>query len=316
MSSNATANGVSSSLLDGRPDKATSGPILIQGFLQYLCQGMSAISTARHAKFYHRWDDDPVGLRIYVVSLLFFSLLQTVLESYKTWIETIIGKHWWTSRLHFTEFLCNALICSLCEAFLIRRCYRVTQRNMTVLVLLCALLITTTIASVILTIRIAQVIGPLADHGYADPLHASLFAYPLWVYGTLVMALSITAILSASLYRNRTGLRHLDRTLNHIIFITFESAALPTACMLASAIIYSIRDARASAAAAAASSSAHESTSAEMSAQALHLDLFFAILTGKVYTLGLLRTLNSRTQFRAGLHTSNLGRRSLTGWEW
>ncbi|KAI0375834.1 hypothetical protein BV20DRAFT_19187 [Pilatotrama ljubarskyi] len=317
MSSNSSASSVSSSLLDGRPDKATAGPILVQGFLQYLCQG---VIISQGAKFFHRWDDDPVGLRVYVAALLFFSLVQTVLESYKTWVETIVGKHWWSSRLHFTEFLCNALICSLCEAFLIRRCYRISQRNLSVLAFLCALLITTTIASVILTIRIAKDIGPFADHGNADPLHASLFAYPLWVYGTLVMAVSITTILSVSLWRNRTGLRHLDRTLNHIIFITFESAALPTACTLASAIIYSIRDARASEAAAAAASShggtgQPESTSAEMSGQALHLDLFFAILTGKVYTLGLLRTLNSRTQFRAGLHTSNLGRRSLTGWE-
>lgn len=79
--------------------------------------------------------------------------------------------------------------------------------------------------------------------------------------------------------------------------------------MLASAAIYSIRDARAS------GSRSAESPAAPVRAQPLHLDLFFAILTGKVYTLGLLRTLNSRTQFRAGMHTSHLGRRSLTGWD-
>ena len=33
----------------------------------------------------------------------------------------------WTNDLHFTEFLCNAIICSLCEVFLIRRCYRVRR---------------------------------------------------------------------------------------------------------------------------------------------------------------------------------------------
>ncbi|EIW61689.1 uncharacterized protein TRAVEDRAFT_103202, partial [Trametes versicolor FP-101664 SS1] len=284
----------------GRPDKDTAGPILIQGFLQYLCQGTL---SAASAKFYHRWQDDPVALRVYVVVLLFCSLIQTVLESYKTWVETIVGVHWWTSRLHCTEFLCNALICIICEAFLIRRCYRITQRNMFVLIYLASLLIISLVASICLTIRIAQVIGPLSQNGMADPLHASMYAYPLWVYVTLVMALSLTIILSVSLWRTRTGLRHLDRTLRHIIFITFESAVLPTACMLVSAVIYSIRDAQASSAASASLS------------HTLHLDLFFAILTGKVYTLGLLRTLNSRTQFRAGMHTSNLGRRSLTGWD-
>lgn len=75
--------------------------------------------------------------------------LQTILESYKTWVETIVGKHWvtypaatlvgalevltfwlqWTSNLHSTEFLCNAIICTICEAFLIRRCYRVRMSH-------------------------------------------------------------------------------------------------------------------------------------------------------------------------------------------
>ena len=74
--------------------------------------------------------------------------------------------------------------------------------------------------------------------------------------------------------------------------------------MLASAIIYSVRD-------------AHSSTGGGPSTFAkANLDLFFAILTGKTYTLGLLRTLNSRTPFRARLRSSALGRRSLSGYEW
>ncbi|KAH9850772.1 hypothetical protein C2E23DRAFT_734391 [Lenzites betulinus] len=316
------ANATSSSLLDGRPDKYTAGPILVQTFLQYLCQGEW---SSYIAKFYHRWEDDPVALRAYVLVLLLFSLLQTVLESYKVWVETIDGKHWWTSPLHSTEFIFNALICSLCEVFLIRRCFRISQRNIYVLVYLCALLVTSFVGSIYLTFRIAKFIGPSSQHGYADPLHASMFAYPLWVYVTLVMALSLTVILSVALWRTRTGLHHLDHTLNHIIYITFESAALPTACMLASAIVYSVRDAQA---AAASSSSPPPPSSSSSSPSPLpayltghaaamgHLDLFFAILTGKVYTLGLLRTLNSRTQFRAGLHTSHLGRRSLSAWDW
>ncbi|KAI9056501.1 hypothetical protein FKP32DRAFT_1682437 [Trametes sanguinea] len=295
--------------VDGHPPKETTGPILIQSFMQYLCQG---VIISQGVKFYHRWEDDPVALRVYVVLLLFFSLLQTVLESYKTWVEVINGLHWWTSRLHWTEFFFNALICGLCEAFLIRRCYRITQRSLVVLILLSGLLVTTTIASIILTVRISDVVGPFLDNGNADPLHASTFAYPLWVYGTLVMALSLTSILSVSLWRTRTGLRHLDRTLNHIIFITFESAALPTACMLFSAAIFSVREYGPEGAPIPDPAAASAQL---MSKRSLHLDLFFAILTGKVYTLGILRTLNSRTQFRAGLHTSNLGRRSLTGWD-
>ncbi len=72
--------------------------------------------------------------------------------------------------------------------------------------------------------------------------------------------------------------------------------------MLASAVIFSIRD---------ANGIDGPSPFAEA-----NLDLFFAILTGKVYTLGLLRTLNKRTQFRARLHSGDLGRKSLSEWEW
>nr|VWO95464.1 N/A [Ganoderma boninense] len=47
-----------------------------------------------------------------------------------------------------------------------------------------------------------------------------------------------------------------------------------------------------------------------------HLDLFFAILTGKLYTIGILRTLNSRTLLRERLQSIPLGRQSLSRWEW
>lgn len=76
---------------------------------------------------------------------------------------------------------------------------------------------------------------------------------------------------------------------------------LPASCMLASAIIYSLRD---------------SDGGGLSNPSPLHLDLFFAVLTGKVYTLGLLRTLNSRTKFRERLDSSAPGRRSLSGYQW
>ncbi|KAI0750991.1 hypothetical protein C8Q80DRAFT_544580 [Daedaleopsis nitida] len=296
-----------------RPDPATAGPILVQGFLHYLCQGV-IITQAK--KFYDRWEDDSVALRVYVFALLCFSLLQTILESYKVWVVVIDGLHWWTNRLHFTEFLCNALICSLCELFLVRRCYKMTGRRTWVLACLGGLSFTTIAASIFLTVKIALVIGPIAsDPIHIDPLHASIFAYPLWVYGTLAMALSLTTLLSRALWRTKTGLPYLDRTLAHIIAITWETAALPAACMLASAIIYSVRGAAKSINPADADSLA-DVVHRVSAFQETNLDLFFAILTGKVYTLGLLRTLNSRTQFRARLDSSYIGRRSLSGYQW
>jgi hypothetical protein len=47
-----------------------------------------------------------------------------------------------------------------------------------------------------------------------------------------------------------------------------------------------------------------------------HLVLFFVLMTGKFYTFGMLRTLNSRAKLRRRMQSHNLGRTSLTGWNW
>lgn len=44
--------------------------------------------------------------------------------------------------------------------------------------------------------------------------------------------------------------------------------------------------------------------------------LFFVLLTGKFYTFGMLRTLNSRQRLRHRINSHNFGRTSLTALEW
>ena len=47
------------------------------------------------------------------------------------------------------------------------------------------------------------------------------------------------------------------------------------------------------------------------------MDLFFSLLTGKLYTLGILRTLNLRASFRASMASHDLGgRQSLGDFDW
>ncbi|KAI0940120.1 hypothetical protein AcV5_001314 [Taiwanofungus camphoratus] len=142
-------------------------------------------------------------------------------------------------------------------------------------------------------VKIGEVIGAAA--AYADPLKASTWAFPLWVYGSLVLALSNTSILSVSLWKTKTGLSYLDKTLKHIIGLTWETAALPCLCMVVAAGLYSSRQ----------------------MTKVRHLDLFFIIASGKFYTLGILRTLNSRLVLRERLTSTDLGgRRSLSDYEW
>ena len=107
--------------------------------------------------------------------------------------------------------------------------------------------------------------------------------------------------MSYYLWQTKTGLPYLDRTVSQILFVTWETASLPSICMIISGTMFSVRD-------------ANETESSVIARS--RLDLFFAILAGKLYALGLLRTLNSRTKFRERLNSTSLGRRSLSGWQW
>jgi hypothetical protein len=47
-----------------------------------------------------------------------------------------------------------------------------------------------------------------------------------------------------------------------------------------------------------------------------HLVLFFSLMTGKLYTLAILRSLNSRPELRGRMTSDDVGRRSLSDWQW
>ncbi|PCH40883.1 hypothetical protein WOLCODRAFT_16742 [Wolfiporia cocos MD-104 SS10] len=273
----------------GGPDEATTGPILVQGLLQYLCQG---IIISQGVKFWTRRTEGTTRSKVYVTTLVFLSILQTALETYKTWLELIVRRHWWTSPLHWAEFLLNGIICTLCEVFLIRRCWKVTERNNWVLFSLASLSAAIISANIYLAVKIGEDIG--AETGYADPLKAGSWAFPLWIYGSLVLALSLTCILSYFLRKSKTGLSYLDRTVNSIIEITWETAALPSVSAILAATFYSSKPVT----------------------HARHLDLFFSLLIAKLYTLGILRTINLRVVFRQRLTSTDLGRTSLNDFRW
>jgi hypothetical protein len=47
-----------------------------------------------------------------------------------------------------------------------------------------------------------------------------------------------------------------------------------------------------------------------------HLVLFFLLMTGKFYTLGIMRSLNSRPELRGRMTSDDIGRTSLSDWRW
>ncbi|KAF8272139.1 hypothetical protein EI94DRAFT_1719097 [Lactarius quietus] len=95
------------------------------------------------------------------------------------------------------------------------------------------------------------------------------------------------------LCRSKTGLINLDQALDHIVAVTWESAAVPSAFQIVAVSLY-------------------DSTSGESH----HLVLFFSLMTGKLYTLGILRSLNSRPDLRERMTSDDVGRRSLSDWQW
>lgn len=95
------------------------------------------------------------------------------------------------------------------------------------------------------------------------------------------------------LCQSKTGLDNLDQALNHIVAATWESAAVPSAFQIIAVSLYDSK-----------------------SGESHHLVLFFWLMTGKLYTLGVLRSLNSRPDLRGRMTSDNIGRRSLSEWQW
>ncbi|KAI9447890.1 hypothetical protein H4582DRAFT_1896992, partial [Lactarius indigo] len=95
------------------------------------------------------------------------------------------------------------------------------------------------------------------------------------------------------LFQSKTGLANLDQALSHIVAVTWESAAVPSVFQIVAVSLYDSK-----------SDKSH------------HLVLFFSLMTGKLYTLGILRSLNSRPDLRGRMTSDDIGRRSLSDWQW
>lgn len=51
-------------------------------------------------------------------------------------------------------------------------------------------------------------------------------------------------------------------------------------------------------------------------AESHNLVLFFWLMTGKLYTLGIMRSLNSRPDLRSWMTSVDMGRTSVSDWQW
>jgi hypothetical protein len=113
------------------------------------------------------------------------------------------------------------------------------------------------------------------------------------------------------LWRSRTGVDNLDKALNHIIAVTWGSAAIPSILQIIAVSLYnsdSVRDPLCN--------GGLPLMTGLSQGESHNLVLFFWLMTGKFYTLGIMRSLNSRPNLRDWMTSDGIGRTSLSDWQW
>ncbi|KAI0053735.1 hypothetical protein FA95DRAFT_481768 [Auriscalpium vulgare] len=274
-------------------DAFTTGPILTEGLLQALCQG---VVFAQAVKYWESPLDDTRRMKAYVTLLVFLSLLQTSVTVYKLTLVLVLKREWSTSPLNWADLFLNGLICSTCEVFLIRRCWKLTGKMLWVLVVLAFVWITAFVANVHLAAEIGS--GAKSEIANNDPLKTNrffptVFSFNYWIVSSVVLDVTITTILTVWLWKSKTGYNYLDKALKHIIGITWESAAIPFVSMVIAVTLYQSQFSRGG-----------------------HLVMLFILMTGKFYILGIFRTLNSRGKLRERMHSNPFARQSLSDVNW
>ncbi|KAI0321947.1 hypothetical protein OF83DRAFT_1167975 [Amylostereum chailletii] len=278
---------------NARLDASATGPILVEGLLQVLCQG---VIFAQAIKYYESPLDDTRRSKSYICVLVVLSVFQTALSIYKLWIVLVLGRHWSSSPIDWADLFFNGVICSVSELYLVRRCWKATKKNPWVLLLLGFIAVTTFLANVYLAVEIGH--SRLKLEATNDPLRTNRYlptviSFNYWIFGSLALDITVTSILMVWLWRSKTGLSYLDKAIKHIIGISWESAAVPCVSMVVAVALYHAKP-------------AHER----------NVVLIFILMTGKYYSLGILRAVNSREKLRQRMHSEDNGRRSLSGWQW
>jgi hypothetical protein len=117
----------------------------------------------------------------------------------------------------------------------------------------------------------------------------------------------------AYLWHSKTGVDNLDKALKHIITVTWGSAAVPSAFQIIAVSMYNSESVRLF-----RYNKRHQAKDrlGVPQGEGRHLVLFFLLMTGKFYTLGVMRSLNSRPELRGRMTSDDIGRTSLSDWQW
>ncbi|KAH7887545.1 hypothetical protein F5I97DRAFT_847925 [Phlebopus sp. FC_14] len=247
-------------------------------------QGIILVQAVQYWEFYRT---DPRSRRAFVALVVLLSIAQTGLETHKVWKANINRQTLVSITGAWFNLFLNGFICGLNKLFLLRRCWQITNKSRWVIVLL-VLTITTIAANLIIVVTSAKLhFGTLSPH--QNEIEVVAFAY--WTTTSFVLDVILAGILVSFLWRHRTGMGHLDWALMRFFAITTESATWPALCMAIAVGLYDAENPRSNS-----------------------LTFLFLLVTGKLYTLSLLRTLNARAKLHERIQNHDLGRMSLGKW--
>ncbi|KAJ7044699.1 hypothetical protein C8F04DRAFT_1069227 [Mycena alexandri] len=273
------------------------GPILLDGLLHSFCLGFV---LALGLKYWEEYVEDSIRKRVFVLTIVLLSFLQTVLEDYKLWTVAIFRRSWVGSPFMWTDFFLNGIICAMCEAFYIRRCWKMTGKSRRVLYPMSLLWISVVGAEFYITITVALefkhfTVGQVLDTQVEKLFRSTVVVFSYWVIGCTILDMTVAVILITFLLKSKTGLEASNSVVHRVILLTLETTLLPSVAMVAAVIVLHVT-----------------------SDPGKHDDLvmFFVFSTAKLYAIGLLRTLNARAKFRERIDSTDLGRTSLATWSW
>ncbi|KAI5833642.1 hypothetical protein K523DRAFT_413088 [Schizophyllum commune Tattone D] len=270
--------------------KVTQGTTLVDALIHSFLFGFVVSQALKYGSDYGR---DSWKKRALVGIVVAFSVGQTILQYYKAWY-ILIDAHptWGTSGLTWLDFTLNGVICSICQGFYIRRCWKLTQRNPWVLYPLATIHALAAIAWIGLVISMQLRYSATSDSAAMALSEISKVSFATWTLGSLVLDSAAAFTITHRLYTSRAGNKGSDSVVKDVIAVTWEAAILPAGCMFIAVVLYNQPNPR-------------------------NLPvLLFALICGKLYAIGLLRTLNARDKLRARMKSQDLGRVSLGGWDW
>ncbi|KAG9057726.1 hypothetical protein FS842_004382 [Serendipita sp. 407] len=245
-------------------DKAYLTTILATAMFNTLIQGTLIVATHRYFSLISA-SRDGVAMRVFVGVVMTFVLIHTIIGATKVYYVAIARIYW----LCPFEITINGLTCLLSQSFFAYRCWRVTHRAISVVIVLAVCL--SGVVAGTFGVIVVPWISYVTLKAYISPMQYLIY---IWGISSLLFEVCVVFLLFRFLWSSRTGIRGLDRVILRLFAVSLESS-LPCLIFLALTIItVLLRDVASN---------------------------FFAFSTASLYGLSLMVALNSRDKIQTRL---------------